>query len=57
MIGPMMDLISPWVVRLNGANLNRRTIENVRTAGLEIERVEDLDDMGMFKLIHARSKG
>jgi ubiquinone/menaquinone biosynthesis C-methylase UbiE len=56
-IGTMMDLFTPLVVRLNGANINRRTVENVRIAGLDIERVEDLDgNNGMFKLIYARSK-
>jgi hypothetical protein len=50
-----MDVLAPLVVRLNGANINRRTVENVRIAGLHIERVEDLDRMGMFKLIVARS--
>ncbi len=55
-IGAMMDILAPLVVRLNGANINRRTIENVRIAGLHIERVKDLDRMGMFKLIFARSK-
>lgn len=54
-VGTMMDLVAPLIVRLNGANINRRTVENVRRAGLQIERVEDLDDMGMFKLIFARS--
>jgi len=54
-IGTLMDLLAPMIVRLNGANINRRTIENVRAAGLQIERVESLDDMGMFKLISARS--
>jgi ubiquinone/menaquinone biosynthesis C-methylase UbiE len=53
-IGRMMDLFAPLVVRLNGANINRRTVENVRAAGLRIDRVEDLDKMGMFKLIFAR---
>ena len=53
-IGPLMDVLAPLVVRLNGANINRRTVQNVRSAGLQIERVEDLDRMGMFKLISAR---
>jgi ubiquinone/menaquinone biosynthesis C-methylase UbiE len=53
-IGAIMDLLAPLVVRLNGAKINRRTVENVRAAGLHIERVEDLDRMGMFKLIVAR---
>jgi ubiquinone/menaquinone biosynthesis C-methylase UbiE len=56
LIGTLMDVLAPLIVRLNGANINRRTVENVRAAGLQIDRVEDLDDMGMFKLIFARSK-
>lgn len=55
-VGTLMDLLAPLVVRLNGANINRRTVENVRAAGLQIDRVEDLDEMGMFKLIFAHSK-
>jgi ubiquinone/menaquinone biosynthesis C-methylase UbiE len=55
-VGTLMDGLAPLIVRLNGANINRRTVENVRAAGLQIDRVEDLDDMGMFKLIFARSK-
>ena len=52
-IGTLMDVLAPLIVRLNGANINRRTVENIRTAGLLIQQVEDLDDMGMFKLIFA----
>ena len=55
-IGTLMDILAPLIVRFNGANINRRTVENVRIAGLQIERVEDLDSMGMFKLIFAKSK-
>lgn len=53
-IGQLMDILAPLVVRLEGANINRRTVENVQAAGLHIERVENLDGMGMFKLIVAR---
>lgn len=53
-IGRIMDLLSPIVVRINGASINRRTIENVRAAGLKIDHVIDLDKMGMFKIILAR---
>ena len=55
-IGTLMDLLAPLVVRLNGANINRRTVENVRAAGLQIDRVENLDSMGMFKMIFARPR-
>jgi len=56
-IGPLMDILAPLVVHLNGASINRRTVENVRAAGLQIDHVMDLDDMGMFKFILARSIG
>ena len=54
-IGTLMDILAPLIVQLNGANINRKTVENVHMAGLQIERVDDLDDMGMFKLIFAHS--
>jgi hypothetical protein len=54
--GKNMDILTPLIVRLNGAHINRITIENVRAAGLEIERIEDVDEMGMFKLISARPR-
>jgi len=53
-VGRLMDLLNPIVVRILGANINRRTVENVRRAGLTIERVEDLGPMGLVKLIVAR---
>jgi ubiquinone/menaquinone biosynthesis C-methylase UbiE len=55
-IGTLMDVLAPLIVRLNGANINRRTVKNVQSAGLQIDRVENLDRMGMFKLIFARSR-
>jgi ubiquinone/menaquinone biosynthesis C-methylase UbiE len=56
-IGRLMDLLNPLIVRLSGANINRRTVDNVRRAGLVIERVEDLAPMGLVKLIVARPDG
>lgn len=53
-IGKLMDLLNPWVVRLWGANINRRTVENVRRAGLTVASVEDLGHNGLVKLIVAR---
>ena len=53
-MGPLMDILAPLIVRLYGANINRRTIDNSQLAGLQIQRVEDLDKMGIFKLIYAR---
>lgn len=54
-IGTLMDLLDPLVVRLMGPHINRRTVENVRKADLEIEQVEELAPGGLFKLIHARA--
>lgn len=53
-LGALTDLLSPLTVRLVGAYLNRRTLDNIRAAGLQIESVEDLSMAGMFKLIVAR---
>ncbi|MCL7452415.1 MAG: hypothetical protein M8467_05140 [Anaerolineae bacterium] len=49
-----MDLLDPLVVRLMGPHINRQTEQNVRRAGLEVERVESLAPMDLVKLIVAR---
>ena len=54
LLGAVMDFLNPLIVRMMGANINRRTVENMRNAGLEIEQVEDLGAGGIFKLIVAR---
>ncbi len=53
-VGKIMDWLNPLVVRMMGANINRRTVENVRRSGLEIVQVEDLAGGGIFKRITAR---
>jgi ubiquinone/menaquinone biosynthesis C-methylase UbiE len=53
-IGRVMDALNPLIVRIMGANINRRTVENVRKAGLTIECVKDLGMGGIVKLIVAR---
>ncbi len=55
-IGWVMDLIDPLTVRLWGAHVNRRTVENVKRAGLEIESIEHLGPMQMVKLIVAKPR-
>jgi phosphatidylethanolamine/phosphatidyl-N-methylethanolamine N-methyltransferase len=55
-IGKLMDFLDPFVVRLMGPHINRQTVENVKKAGLEIERVEELASGGLVKLIVARTK-
>jgi ubiquinone/menaquinone biosynthesis C-methylase UbiE len=52
-IGKLMDWLNPIVVRMMGANINRRTVENVAKAGLRIERVENVGGTGIIKLIFA----
>ena len=52
--GVNIDALNPLVVRLMGADMSRNTVENVRAAGLVVDRVEDLDGAGIFKLIVAR---
>lgn len=53
-LGRLMDVLDPLVVRMMGAHINRRTVDCVRRAGLAVERVEDLALLGLVKLIVAR---
>lgn len=48
----LMQMLNPLVVRLVGANINRRTVQNVAASGFAIERIGDLS--GIVKLIEAR---
>lgn len=50
----LMEWLNPVILGLAGANINRRTVRNAQTAGLIIERVEDLGHGGLVKLIEAR---
>ncbi len=52
--GRVMDLLNPLVVRLVGANINRRTVENVRLSGLTLVSVEQVTG-NLVKLIHSRA--
>jgi len=55
-LGRLMDMLNPMVVRMMGANINRRTLDNVVKAGLAVESVEDLTPNGLIKLIIARPR-
>jgi ubiquinone/menaquinone biosynthesis C-methylase UbiE len=57
LIGKLMDWLDPLVLRLAGPHINRRTVENVKKAGLTVERVEELAPAGLFKLVMAKSHG
>ena len=54
-LGWLMNLVNPLVVRMMGANINRRTVDNVAKSGLIVEQVTDLG-AGIFKLIEARKR-
>ena len=53
LFGMLMDALNPIVVRITGANINRRTVENVREASLVVDYVEALGMGDIFKLIVA----
>ncbi|RME71068.1 MAG: class I SAM-dependent methyltransferase [Chloroflexi bacterium] len=57
LIGPLMDWFNPLAIRITGANINRRTVENVRRAGLIIESVTPLGPLNVVRLIEARPAG
>lgn len=56
LLGALMDLFNPVVVRVMGANINRRTVENVQRSGLQLLQVEELGMGGIFKLIVAEKQ-
>ncbi|HYG58070.1 MAG TPA: class I SAM-dependent methyltransferase, partial [Symbiobacteriaceae bacterium] len=51
-IGPLMDLVDPLVVWLIGTHINRRTLENVKLAGMKILQTENVHG-DLMKLIIA----
>jgi ubiquinone/menaquinone biosynthesis C-methylase UbiE len=53
-LGKIMDFLNPFVVKMMGANINRRTVENVRLSGFEVIELENLGFGGIFKRIIAR---
>lgn len=54
-LGLVMDALNPLVVRMTGANINRRTVNNVYTAGFGRVEVTDLAVGGIFKQIIAQN--
>ncbi|MBU2547101.1 MAG: hypothetical protein KKB20_01700 [Proteobacteria bacterium] len=51
--GLVFDMVNPVVVRLMGANVNRRTMDNIRAAGWRVE-VEDHLASDVVRWIEAR---
>ena len=54
-IAARQNLTNPLVVRMMGANINRRTVDNVAASGLIVKNITDLAG-GIFKLIEARKE-
>ena len=52
LLGVLFDMLNPLVVRVVGANINRRTMENIRRAGWRI-RVEDRLSSDIVRWIEA----
>ena len=42
LLGLLFDVVNPMVVRMMGANINRRTMENIKKAGWQILKEEQL---------------
>ncbi|RJX28421.1 MAG: methyltransferase domain-containing protein [Desulfarculus sp.] len=56
LLGWLFDRLNPPAVRLTGANINRRTRENLEAAGWELQRAENLAG-GIVWLLEARPRG
>ncbi len=57
-LGRLMDIANPVMVRMTGANINRRTMENVERAGFVIREARGMGVgpvKGIFKLIVAEA--
>ncbi|WP_242694643.1 class I SAM-dependent methyltransferase [Pseudogracilibacillus auburnensis] len=54
--GKILDLMNPLTVRIVGANVNRKTIENIEKAGLRIEQQKYLMTSIMRKIIISPNK-
>lgn len=50
-LGRFMDLLNPIVVRLWGANINRRTLDTIQNAGMAIEKDDRLFGTILHKLV------
>lgn len=52
-LATVMIAMNPIAVRMMGANINRRTLDNIRAADLHIASVENMDAAHIFKRILA----
>jgi hypothetical protein len=42
LLGLLFDMVNPMAVRMMGANINRRTMENIKKAGWQILKEKNL---------------
>lgn len=52
-LGRIMDILNPVTVSMVGSNINRRTVENVSEAGLNLKNVKNMGSTSILKLILA----
>ena len=52
-LASLTDVLNPVMVRMMGADINRRTLDNIRAAGFTLEQTHDLSFGGVFKRIAA----
>ncbi|WP_367306033.1 class I SAM-dependent methyltransferase, partial [Alicyclobacillus acidocaldarius] len=52
-IALVLHLLNPFMVRLTGANVNRRTMDNLRMAGFTIQKMQCIALSDVFRLIVA----
>ncbi|CQR47319.1 Demethylmenaquinone methyltransferase [Paraliobacillus sp. PM-2] len=50
-VGKLMDVLNPITVKMWGANINRRTMDNIKKAGLIIDQKEDLFSSIVRKIV------
>jgi len=52
LLGILFDVLNPFVVRMMGANINRRTVDNIKAAGWQIQSEQNLSS-DVVRLIEA----
>jgi len=55
LLGILFDVLNPIVVRMMGANINRRTVDNIKKAGWHIQTEQNLSS-DVVRLIEARPR-
>lgn len=53
LLGTLFDVLNPLTVRISGANINRKTIDNINSAGWSVETVRNLSS-DIVRWIEAR---